>query len=375
MNVFRCNTVMNAHVQNRNEKSAARVEELFNRMVRLGKEHNNPEMLPDKVSYTTLMKAWIKEQSPGYAERVEELLMEMTKSFEKEGNVSLKPDVVSYGCAIDAWSRSGEPNAIERAESLLRKMEHLSEKGDFSIRPNSFCFNSIINAHSKAGNAENAESILKWMEDSYSNGNRLARANSITYTSCIDAWARSESSEKNAVLQSQLLFVDLVEKYKQGDAECKPTPTTFSGLMMVLARHRSPEVARIAKENLQTMQDLNVRLNVIAYNSLLHALSCTKSGKDEALILAITSYNIMKKEGVGVDSITYNTLLHVVNKLVEDDDARQRSLEDVFSKAQEDNLVNNEILSTMEHFGLPTSMRHLIRRAEENEGDSSNRHE
>jgi hypothetical protein len=65
----------------------------------------------------------------------------------------------------------------------------------------------------------------------------------------------------------------------------------------------------------------------------------------------------------------------VVNKLVEDDDARQRSLEDVFSKAQEDNMVNDEIISTMEHFGLPTSMRHLIRRDDYKERDSSNRHE
>ena len=152
---------------------------------------------------------------------------------------ALKPDVVSYGCAIDAWSKSGEPDGIFRAEKLLREMERLAEKGDDTSRPNTFCFNSIINAYSKAGNAERAESVLRWMEDSYRAGNHHAKPDAVSYTSCIDGWARCKTSEQDAVSSSQQLFDTMVGKYNEGHKDCKPSAATFTALMMVLANHKS----------------------------------------------------------------------------------------------------------------------------------------
>jgi pentatricopeptide repeat protein len=299
------------------------------------------------------MKAWVKAQEPGYAGRVEQLLKQMNDAYEKQGIHALKPDVVSYGCAIDAWCRSGEPNAIFRAEGLLREMERLAEKGDATLRPNRYCYNCIINVHSKAGNAEKAESVLQWMEDSYLYGNRHAKPDVVSYTSCIDAWSRNQSTECDAVRNSQKLFVTMVDKYREGDMECKPSVATFSALMMVLANRHSPEVARYAKENLRVMQELDIQLNTIAFNALLYACSCATAGKGDALELAITSFNTMKNKHVIADSLTYNTLLHVVRNLVEGEDERQRALEDVLRKCQEDGKVNENIRATMARFGLP----------------------
>ena len=347
---------MNAHACSGEEGSAKRVKEIFDRMIQLGQQHNNSEMLPDKVSFTTLMKAWIKEQAPGYADRVEQLLKQMSVAYENEGNHALKPDVVSYGCAIDAWSKSGEPNAIFRAEGLLRQMERLAEKGDATLRPNDFCFNSMISALSKAGDAEKAESVLQWMESSFQNGNRCAKPDAFTYTSCINAWAQYASTEQDGVMRTQSLFATMVNRYKEGDAAYKPTAATFTALMMVLANHKSPEVARFAKEKLLVMEELHVPLNAIAYNALLHACSCATEGKRDALELAIISYHAMKNKGIAANSITYNTLLHVVNNLVEGEDDRQRAFEDVFRKCQEDDKVNEIIRATMVRFGLPEDL-------------------
>lgn len=364
---------MNAHVQSGADGSAKRVEELFDRMTQLGREHNNPEMLPDKISYTTLMKAWVQEQAPGYAERVEQLLRQMSDAYEKDGIGALKPDVVSYGCAIDAWSRRGDATGIYRAEFLLRQMERLSEKGDKTLQPNDFCFNSIINAHSKAGNAEQAESVLHWMEESYRAGNRRAKPDTVTYTSCIDAWARVDTTDQDPVRKSQQMFDTMVERYKEGDVDFKPTAVTFTALMMVLANHNAPQVSRFARENLCTMEELDIAMNSIAYNALLHACSCAIAAKHDALELAITSFHTMKKKGIETDSYAYNSLLYVVNNLVEGEDERQRALEDVFNKCQQDDMVNDIILATMQRFGLPTSMKHLMsnRNATSNNKDES----
>jgi len=361
---------MNAHVRSSEEGSAMHVERLFDRMTRLGREHSNPDMLPDKVSYTTLMKAWMKDQEPGYAASVEKLLRQMTDAYEQDGIAALKPDVISYGCAIDAWSRSGESDAIFRAERLIREMERLAEKGDANLRPNSFCFNSIINAHSKAGNAEQAESVLRWMQESYQGGNRSVKPNAISYTSCIDAWARCTSTEQDCVRRSQQLFATLVDKYKEDDPDCKPTAATLAALMTVLAHHKSSDVARIANENLQVIADLDIEPNAIAYNALLHACSCASADKSEALKLAITSFHTMKSKRIPVSSVTYKSLLNAVNNLVEGEDARQRALEDVFRKCQEDDKVNDTIMSTMKRFGLPTSFKHLMNRKESSDNDS-----
>lgn len=361
---------MNAYVQSGAKDASVRVQELFERMIRLGQEHSNPEMLPDKISYTTLMKAWIQEEAPGYAERVEQLLKQMNDAYEKEGMMTLKPDVVSYGCAIDAWSRGGDAASVFRAEALLRQMERLSEKGDVTLRPNDFCFNSVINAHSKAGNAQEAESVLQRMEDSYQAGNRRAKPDSVTYTSCIDAWARCRGTvEQDPVLRSQALFDAMLERYKKGDEHSKPTAATFAALMMVLANHKSSNIYGFARKNLQVLQEHDVDLNSIAYNALLYACSREPSKKSDALELAITSYHSMKNQGIPVDSITYKSLLHVVHNLVEGEDERQRALEDVFSRCQHDGVVNDAILNTMQRFGLPTSMKHLMRRKSDDDNE------
>jgi pentatricopeptide repeat protein len=359
MNTFGYNSVMNAHVRSGNPGSADRVQELFDRMTRLGNEHDNPEMLPDRVSYTTLMRAWVLEGKSGFAQRVEDLLKELTAAFERTRQSTLKPDVVSYGCAIDAWTKSGEPNSADRAEALLRQMQHLYKLGDASLAPNDVCFNSIINAHSKAGNAEKAESILQWMEESFQDGNKGAKADVVSYSSCMDAWARSESAD--AVARSQQIFATLVDKYKRGDPKCEPSGSTFTSLMMALSKGKSPDVARLARENLRVFQELGIRLNTIAYNALIHACSCTSGDAHDSLELAITTFHTMRtNKDIGVDFITYNSLLHLVNGLITDDDERQAALEDVFRKCKEDGKVNEIVLATIKRIASPSTLERLL---------------
>lgn len=363
MNAYGYNSVMSAHVRSGEQGSAHRVQELFDRMTRLSKQHNNPEMLPDRVSYTTLMQAWIQERDIGFAERVEQLLNDMSKAFQETRRSSLKPDVISYGCAIDAWSKSGEPNAANRAETLLRQMQRLYEQGDASLAPNDTCFNSIINTHSKAGNAEQAELVLRLMEESYRNGNKSAKADAVTYSSCIDAWARSESVD--AVFRSQAIFATMVDRYEQGDTKCKPSAATFASLMKALAISGLPDVARLAKENLRVLQELGVPLNTIAYNALIHACSCATGGasvKYDALELAMTTFHTMRtNKGIGVDFITYNSLLHVVSNLIADQDERQNALEDVFRECRKDNKVDEIFLATMKRLTSPLCVERLLR--------------
>jgi hypothetical protein len=148
---------------------------------------------------------------------------------------------------------------------------------------------------------------------------------------------------------------------KQGDPKCKPSGSTFTSLMMALSKGKSPDMARLARENLRVFQELGIRLNTIVYNALIHACSCSSGDAHDSLELAITTFHTMRtNKDIGIDFITYNSLLHLVNGLISDDDERQAALEDVFRKCKEDDKVNEIVLATIKCIASPSTVERLL---------------
>jgi hypothetical protein len=99
----------------------------------------NPQIAPDRISYTTLMRAHISLGKAGFAERVESILRHLRQ---EESNSLAKPDAKMYSVVLDAWARSGDPNAHTRAEALVQQMNDDFAAGNMLVQPTIICMNS-----------------------------------------------------------------------------------------------------------------------------------------------------------------------------------------------------------------------------------------
>ena len=191
-NNFGYNALMNAYARTE-DGATAKVEALFERMQQLASEHNNPGLLPDKLSYSSLMLSLTHEGRRGYADKVDALLKEMEDSPDE----SVQPDLIAYSVALDAWSKSGEAHAAERARAIPSRMTG-------PVRPSTVCFNCLMNIYATEGKAEEAESVLEMMDRESRAGNPRTKPRSTDFATCINAWAKSDRLSECWERSSQL---------------------------------------------------------------------------------------------------------------------------------------------------------------------------
>lgn len=80
----------------------------------------------------------------GQPENAERILSSMKRRYEISGDVSLKPDTICFTSTIDAYAKKGGEEAAERAENLLHEMENLYNMGDKDVKPNTRTYSAVI---------------------------------------------------------------------------------------------------------------------------------------------------------------------------------------------------------------------------------------
>jgi hypothetical protein len=66
------------------------------------------------------------------------------------GDESLKPDTYSFNSVIDAYSWCSSKGAAHRADELYQRMKKLYEEGDNDLRPDIITLTSLRNAWSRS---------------------------------------------------------------------------------------------------------------------------------------------------------------------------------------------------------------------------------
>jgi pentatricopeptide repeat protein len=84
-------------------------------------------------------------------------------------------------CLANAQNNRSE--AAGKAEKLLLDMRDSYKAGDHLLRPNSFCYNSVMDAWGRAGNPKRAEEIFLQMCEDFKNGNEAAKPQTATFNS------------------------------------------------------------------------------------------------------------------------------------------------------------------------------------------------
>lgn len=102
------------------------------------------------------------------AERAEALLDRLLALYRETSDEDMKPTVSTGNAVISAWAKSSHEQSAERAEDAFQRLYDFCE-------PDTYSYNSLINAYAKKGHAFKAMKLLKRMEVSFNNGNTAVR--------------------------------------------------------------------------------------------------------------------------------------------------------------------------------------------------------
>lgn len=212
--------------------SGEKAQKIFDEMIENG-------IVPTKIEYNSTIHA---ASVIGDIDRAEALLDQMFDAFMR-GNKQAKPDVYSFSAILNALSkvrstRDALANA-RRAESILLRMEELRKVLGDEVKPNTFCFNTVMDCYAKcSGNlsaAENTEKILRLMLKLNQGGDREVQPNAVSFTIAMNSWTKSQA--KDAAVHTESLFQELKDLYATtNDNRYKPTQHTYNAILTAFAK-------------------------------------------------------------------------------------------------------------------------------------------
>jgi hypothetical protein len=265
------NTCIYAYNQSSNMKSAERAESLFREMQEQYKLTGDPTLKANRFSYGAVISAFARNAekaqcvfdemiasginpttieinalihawaSKGGVDRAEIIVDKMLDDYMK-GNKAAKPDTKSFSSVLNALAkaRSKDPwSTAQRAEALLVRMVEISNTLSLEARPNSWCFNAVLECYSRCRSNEaaafRAEKILMHMQAMSEAGNRNVKPNVISYTTTMNCWVNSRGSRM--VPHVEALFRELKRRFVEcGDRDLKPTQYTYNALIGAYCR-------------------------------------------------------------------------------------------------------------------------------------------
>ena len=280
---------------------------LLRRMEELGQRSSATTMnpiQPDVRSYTKAINAIARQASKTSGDDAEVLLEKMRSisaaatHTDPELAASIKPNSYTYTAVIQAHANSGIIGSPERAEALVERMIDKYQRGDDSVRPTAKTFNAIIHAYGKARNAERAAAVFDRMELLYESGVTEAKPNAINYNALITAWANCDLLD--SAQRAEAILEKMESLYKMGDKALKPTTVSFNAVIDAYAKSGEETAAQKAEELLRHMYvlyetgNVDAKPNTRSFNSVINAWA--KSGDPNAASNAAELLELMEEK-------------------------------------------------------------------------------
>jgi len=216
------------------------------------------------------------------ADNAEAMLEEMWDLY-NAGNWSVKPDTVTYNTVIKALVESRHPSSGERAEALLMHMEECVGAGDLSVKPDSVTYTSVMRAWShsqRPDRAEKAEALFRRMRAKFRAGDNDLKVDTFAFNALLTAWSWRRTP--GAAERAEAILREMQELYESGDSDVKPDTMSFNMTIKACAsRHGRSSKERAARVeamlNLMESQyeagNSSVKPNTASYNMLILAWS------------------------------------------------------------------------------------------------------
>ena len=326
--------VRSPHVNDKREK----VEKLIMHMKWLSVEHNNPRLLPDKVSYTSLIKAMAQE------DKHEDLFLEIDGILQKlecRNETSMQPDRRIYSIILETLFTSGDDAALRRAKDLVTRMKQQTK-----LQPDRIIYTILIKIHSLSNDVHGSDRQLHTMIRAYKSGRADCRPNEEAFVTAMSTW--EQSGRKDSLDGALRIFNDMVGLYTSGNTDCRPSLKSFGKLMVILAKSDSESKMKRGRRLFSEMEKYRIIPDKSLFNWYIRVCATvnSKEPKDrrDSWTEALATFHTLRGNGMA-NSHTYNSIFYACDKLLRNDDDQCCIFREIFAKCQKDGQVNRRILT------------------------------
>jgi pentatricopeptide repeat protein len=306
--------VINAWSRSRHPNAAVLAEAALDRMQKLAE--TNPSLQPNVVTFNSVLHAWANSRHPKAPERAEQILNTLQKLYEESSNPALKPNQMSVSTVITCWAKSRDPRAPFRAEAILDHLCKIYEDGNEEMKPDTFCFASVMSAYSKSRPArrgqvpdvdvtQKVEGLLKRMNNSG------LRPSTHVYGTLIHAWVRHADSPDKAVRRAEEIFKEVHEVYEGGNLDCKPHVILYNSLIDAYAKAGDGQKAQALLDDMEHIPEIEP--TIVTYNSVLAAWAQSSDEQSLDLIDALFD-RIRKSPKYRPDSASFGAAMSAFNR-------------------------------------------------------------
>ena len=282
---------------------------------------------PDLDCYRYVLMTMSRSKDPAIG-------LSIPKLFQAMEGSQIFPDTSCFDAAIETLKNcarySTEKDAdkyANAAESMLERMEKERDRSSVSIiKPSSLTYNNVIQAlaaRETKESAEHADVFLKKMEAEYDGGDESMRPTRDSYLGTIYAYGKS-GDEFNYIHANEVLQ-RMIGQYSQGNDMARPDISSFHAVIRACARASDT--------------------------------SSSHEKHKEALYLAISTVQYMKRSDFGPNATSYLLLLRCCTSLLPVGRERENTLRSIFRSCCKDGLVDQPVLKEFQS-AVSTEMYH-----------------
>ena len=274
-------------------------------------------------------------EDPEKAQDALEVMQDLYQEHAKESppnadSIYIQPNAACYTTVMDGWVQSDEEDAAMKAQILLDRLQTLyDDTNDESLRPNEVSFMLVCQAWAdtytddfSSETAERAEKILERMKD------RGIQPSVKVYTAVLLAWCKRAGKVRGAMAHADRLLQEMEsyatsqdeEKGLRNEQVVRPNVITYTTYIGGLARSKEHNLAARASDVLERMKKHGVQPDMVAYTSVLNALSKCQSKKEKETAASKAVSIIEEMEGLYDEDyyyakpslITYSTAINAI---------------------------------------------------------------
>ena len=186
-----------SHSAVQDRTAAERAESILGHMKDLYEATGDTSVKPNNITYDTVIQAWAKSRGCEAPLRAQQLLEHMYELYTQRGDKALKPGIYTVGSVLHAWSKasSERPDGAQRAQELLEWIQHQHQQNHRLVQPDTVCYLSTMAAWLKSQSCSSLDRVkhthdlLSRMENLCQAGNIQSRPNTVCYNIVLNACA------------------------------------------------------------------------------------------------------------------------------------------------------------------------------------------
>jgi pentatricopeptide repeat protein len=303
------NAVLNALSRSRERDGAEKAEQILNHLFEL-EENGVPNVKPDAFSFAAVLSAYQRLGTSAAVQRADDIVRHMEELYEA-GDIENPPDVYHYTIVCAAWAKSRENGAAHRCLQILSHMNERHEAGYPAVKPNVRTYNAILDCLSRSYEEEKAEQLLYHMLTLSRNDDREARPDSFSFNSVINAFTRSKQKDAGRRAESVL---DRFLEHSEEFPSAKPDLRSFTHIIAYYGRKKemldAPYRAEYVLNRLVSLfksGHTNLSPNVFSVTTVMDSYSQHKHPDAGECAERLLRLMIKLRDDFGADQLEVNT--------------------------------------------------------------------